>query len=176
MRNIEISDRRIKREPGESQDSFSFRILEELKSADIKTINSVIDFMRNRQESIPYDFTKDICIDWPHVCQMSREGMIIGSHALSHRPLARMPLEEAIKEIKTSRSVIEEKTKKTCKHFAFPFGSRKDYNNTLIEAVRQAGYETCLLNIHGYNHMEPAPFVLKRIIMEETTNLDILLG
>jgi peptidoglycan/xylan/chitin deacetylase (PgdA/CDA1 family) len=173
---VEGSGNRFRREAGESQSSFAFRVLEGLKSANAGSIDSVTDYLRTKSKSVSHDFAGDICVDWPHLSEMSREGMVIGSHALSHRPLARMPLEEAIKEIRTSKSVIEEKTKKTCKHFAFPFGSRKDYSNTLIEAVRQAGYETCLLNIHGYNHIEPAPFILKRIVMEEATNMNHLLG
>ena len=107
---------------------------------------------------------------------MCQNGMEIGSHSLSHRSLARIPLEEAIKEITKSKQVIEGNTKKNCAHFAFPFGSEADYSEVLVGHVKRAGFETCLLNIHGYNHLREDTFCLRRIIMTESTDPAYLLG
>ncbi|MFH0772368.1 MAG: polysaccharide deacetylase family protein [Candidatus Omnitrophota bacterium] len=163
---------------GGSRHLAAFRILEAMKSFDAASIDKIVSFLRQGSEArlSTYDFKNEGCMDWPEIKKMSEAGMEIGSHGLTHRPLARIPIEAAIDEIVNSKAAIEKKTDKPCVHFSFPFGSRKDYNQVLIDKVRQAGFRSCLINIHGYNYMTPEPFCLKRIIMEESTNLNRLLG
>lgn len=119
---------------------------------------------------------KDRCMTWNEVIDLSRNGMEIGAHSLSHRSLSKINFEEAIYEIKKSKKMIEDNIDKQCIHFAFPFGSKEDYSHQLIEVVRGAGFQSCLLNIHGYNHFKKDTFYLKRIIMEEYSDLRYLLG
>lgn len=175
----EISDIRtskhiFSRRAGESQSLFAFRVFEEMKSQEMPVIHEALDFLRRK--SPKRDFKYDGCMDWSHIEEMSGAGMEIGAHGITHRSLARMSFDEAAEEIKRSKSDIESRTKKKCVHFAFPFGSRNDYDQRLIDEVRNAGFQTCLFNIHGYNHMERDGFCFKRIIMEESTNIDYLLG
>lgn len=176
--NIQAKGHIFSRRTNESQSSFAYRIFEEMKSADIDAIRGVIDILRDRAKGRlnAYDFRNDSCMNWPQVRAMSEAGMEIGAHGLTHRSLARMPLVQAEDEIKKSKSVIESNIKRECLHFAFPFGSKRDYNQTLIDNVKGAGFQSCLLNVHGYNHMDTDPFCFKRIIMEETTDLRYLLG
>lgn len=163
---------------GGSKRLAAFRILEAMKSFDTASRDEIVGFLRQASEARlnTYDFKSEGCMDWPEIKKMSAAGMEIGSHGLTHRPLARIPLEAAIDEIVNSKAAIEKETDKPCIHFSFPFGSRKDYNQILIDRVRQAGFRSCLINIHGYNYMSPESFCLKRIIMEESTNLNRLLG
>ena len=56
------------------------------------------------------------------------------------------------------------------------YGSKRDFNGSLIQEVKRGGYQTCLLNIHGYNHLKPDSFCFRRIIMDEYMPLDYLLG
>lgn len=168
----------FKRRANESQSSFTFRIFEEMKSADMETIQGVIAFLRKATaaKAGPYDFRDDGFMDWAQIRQMSQAGMEMGAHGTTHRSLSRMSLDEAVDEIKKGKLEVESNTGKPCLHFAFPFGSQKDYNQELINNVKEAGFQTCLLNIHGYNRMERDNFCFKRIIMEESTNIDYLLG
>jgi peptidoglycan/xylan/chitin deacetylase (PgdA/CDA1 family) len=115
-------------------------------------------------------------MSWEEIKGLAGAGMEIGSHAVTHRSLARIPLAEAAREINMSKVEIEEKTGSACSHFAFPFGSRLDYNAALVDEVKKAGYTTCILNIHGYNRADPGIFTFKRIIMEEHTDTRFLLG
>lgn len=107
---------------------------------------------------------------------MNEAGIEVGSHGASHRSLASIPFEEAADEIKRSKELIEQGIGSPCRHFAFPFGSRNDYNEKLIDYVREAGFISSLTNIHGYNCLPADPFRLKRIIMEEATSINCLLG
>ena len=161
----------------ETKRSFVLRVIEEMKGMDLEKRERVISFLRihsnNRLSSGPL---KDRCLNWEEVKKMSSSGMEIGSHGMSHRALSRIPFADAIKEIEGSRKAVEKHTQKPCLHFSFPFGSQKDYNQRLIDHIKRAGFHSCLLNTHGYNHIRKDLFCFKRIIMEETTDMNFLLG
>jgi peptidoglycan/xylan/chitin deacetylase (PgdA/CDA1 family) len=132
--------------------------------------------MMDKKTGKPCEIVRDRFITWDQARKMASAGAEIGSHGLTHRSLTGMPIDEAKAEIVKSKAVIEDRIHRRCDHFAFPFGSRSDYSKNLIGFVREAGYKICLLNIHGYNHVEKAAFCLKRIIMEESTSVKHLLG
>lgn len=159
----------------ESLASFAFRVFDELKSKDFPTAEKAVLYLRQKR-SYGYDPGGDHCMGWDQAAEMSEAGMEIGAHGVTHRSLARIPLSEAIEEIRESKVAVEKNTGRPCLNFAFPFGSPRDYSDVLIGEVKKAGFNTCLLNIHGYNHMRPGFFSLRRIIMEKDTDLRFLLG
>lgn len=159
----------------ESLTSFAFRVFDELKSKDFPTVEKTVSYLKEKR-SPGYDSRGDHCMGWNQAAEMAEAGMEIGAHGVTHRSLSRIPLPEAIEEIRESKSAVEKNTGRPCLNFAFPFGSRKDYSDALIGEVKKAGFNTCLLNIHGYNHMRPDFFSLRRIIMDEDTDLRFLLG
>lgn len=171
---VRVEEYSLKRQAGESQLSFAFRLFEAMRYSDGQILHSVIDFLRERTPSC--DFGGDGFMNWAQIKQMSEGGMEIGAHGASHRSLGTMSLAEASDEITKSKLIIESNTGKDCRCFAFPFGSKKDYNEALIEKVREAQFKACFLNIHGYNRIRPGIFCFKRIIMKEHTNPGFLLG
>jgi len=175
---VEVEGAVLRQRKNERRISFAERILERIKSADVETAKKVVEILRQQSRDYPrlHSLEDGVCMKWEQVRTMCQNGMEIGSHSLSHRSLARIPLEEAITEITKSKQIIEDNTKANCDHFAFPFGSETDYSEVLVERVERAGFETCLLNIHGYNHLREDTFCLRRIIMTESTNLAYLLG
>ena len=120
--------------------------------------------------------SKNDFITWKEAKEMKEKGMEIGSHGLSHHSLTQLSYPEAVSEIRESKIRLEQNLGGPCHHFAFPFGSKKDFNDSLIEEVKKANYQTCLLNIHGYNSLKDSHFCLKRIIMDEYTPVHYLLG
>lgn len=130
----------------------------------------------NRKTGRPHDYINDRFINWEEARHMSDAGMEIGSHGVTHRSLGRMPVDRAREEIVKSKEIIERSLNTQCRHFAFPFGSRQDYDQPLVDFVEKTGYRSCLLNVHGYNHPKTDKFCLRRIIMEESTNVAHILG
>jgi peptidoglycan/xylan/chitin deacetylase (PgdA/CDA1 family) len=124
----------------------------------------------------PHNYVNNRFINWEEAKSMSDAGMEIGSHGVTHRSLAKMPAAKAREEIVKSKEIIERSLNTQCRHFAFPFGSRQDYDQSLVDCVEKTGYMSCLLNVHGYNHPETDKFCLRRIIMEESTNVAHILG
>ena len=161
----------------ETRFSFALRLFESMKCLKRETLKGALDTVRDRIESAKtHDYTSDLCMKWEEVSEMGRKGMEIGAHGVTHRSLARIAPADAAQEIMESKRTVEGKANVRCESFAFPFGSSKDYNPALIDRVKEAGFTTCMLNIHGYNRPDPALFAFKRIIMDEFTNLNCLIG
>jgi len=65
-------------------------------------------------------------ITWPEVTQISRDDLIqFESHGVSHAAMSTLTDEELIYEMKYSRDLISRHTARPCRHFAYPFGSRR---------------------------------------------------
>lgn len=176
--DVEVEGIALRQKRNEPRMTFAGRVLERIKSADMETTRKVVEILKRQSRDYPglHSLEDGACMRWEQVRTMCQNGMEIGSHSQSHRSLARIPLEEAIREITKSKQIIEDNTKGNCAHFAFPFGSKTDYSEVLVGYVKRAGFETCLLNIHGYNHLREDAFCFKRIIMTESTSLAYLLG
>jgi peptidoglycan/xylan/chitin deacetylase (PgdA/CDA1 family) len=130
----------------------------------------------NKKTGQPYEFIKDRFMTWSEAKRMGDAGMEIGAHGVTHDSLTAMSIDAARREIFDSKSIIEKNIGKPCNHFSFPFGSRRDYNDCLVDIVREAGFKRCMLNIHGYNYDDDKEFCLKRIIMDEFTDTAHILG
>ena len=66
-------------------------------------------------------------------------GMEIGAHTKNHIRLTKVDSEIAIQEIKESKIDLEKQFSCPVKHFCYPYG---DINQTIIDATKNAGYET----------------------------------
>lgn len=177
LKSIEIGNRIIQQGTIEPRISFILRVMDKMKPINFSGRQEIISSLRDKSKTgAEFNYTMDRCMTWEEAREISRAGMEIGSHSLSHRSLTMIPLSEAKEEIKKSKEIIEHNIKNPCRHFSFPFGGRQDYNQLLVDYVKGAGYESCLLNVHGYNHLKEESFCFKRIIMEETTNIAYLFG
>lgn len=84
-----------------------------------------------------------LCGVWVHaypeyVKMISERGHEIGNHSLTHPHMNSLSKEAIQKELLTLDDEIEALTGKRCTLFRAPFG---EYNNTVITAAREAGYE-----------------------------------
>ncbi len=87
----------------------------------------------------------------------------LGSHSHSHASLSNIPLDDAYRELLTSKQRIEEKTQRDCVLLAYPFGSHTDVSADLFPLVEKAGYMAAFTQFPGFNELSENPFSLKRI-------------
>ena len=80
------------------------------------------------------------------IIEMSRNGMIIGSHSFSHQDLTKIDIIEAKKEIQTSKYIIEQKIGIEVSNFSFPYGRE---NSELIRTALQSEYKYVYNSRHG---------------------------
>jgi peptidoglycan/xylan/chitin deacetylase (PgdA/CDA1 family) len=103
-----------------------------------------------------------LMLDWQHVADMSRSGITFGAHTVTHPILSRMPPQDALEEIRRSRSAIEDRLRQPVQLFAYPNGSRADYNETIKEMLRQEGFLGAVTTVVGLNNAKSDRFELKR--------------
>lgn len=98
--------------------------------------------------------------------RLSEAGIEIGSHSLTHRSMARLPQEEAVREARDSRRRLEDLLGRRVTAFAYPFGTRADYSEATAEILRQAGYDLAFTSQHGAMRAGMDPLVLPRVKVE----------
>jgi peptidoglycan/xylan/chitin deacetylase (PgdA/CDA1 family) len=89
-----------------------------------------------------------------------------GSHTLSHRYLTRLSESEVADEIVSSRKKLQDKLGIPIQSFCYPYG---DYNESIVQMVRQAGYISACSTRKGNRHSLKERFFLKRIPVTEIT-------
>ena len=107
---------------------------------------------------------KSAMMSWDDVREMSRAGMVIGAHTLTHPSLPGLPPEEANAEIAGSKALIEERIKVPVHHFAYPNGRGVSHFNAEVkEMVRKAGFRSSATSIDGPVRPGDDPFALTRM-------------
>lgn len=97
------------------------------------------------ESSVPDDFARDCC-DGLSENQLAELAVspwaIIGAHTVSHPSLPACPLEKVHAELVESRLHLQQVSAQEVGCFAYPYG---DYNRTVAEAARQAGFLTAFV-------------------------------
>ncbi len=86
-------------------------------------------------------------------------GHDIGSHTCTHPYLTRIPLPRAREEIAASKKKLEDLFGRPIRHFCYPYG---DYDPSIADLVREAGYATACTTKAGLNTPETRPYELLR--------------
>jgi peptidoglycan/xylan/chitin deacetylase (PgdA/CDA1 family) len=161
----------------ESDQSWLGRLNEALKALHCHARKELLEELRSSGDrGIMAESVDERCMSWQQVLEMHQGGMEFGAHSSSHPSLARISTREAQLEIQNSKHAIENHLGVSCGSFAFPFGSRHDYNEDLIGIVKDAGFSSSVLNIRGFNTCRNSPFQLHRIPATEDLSLRFEIG
>lgn len=101
-----------------------------------------------------------------HLLELAHAGVVVGSHSFTHRSLARMSLAEASMQAARSRATLEDLLGAPVTAFAYPFGTRADYNDNTTAVLREAGYMCAFTSQHGAITPGMDAFVLPRVKVE----------
>ncbi len=105
------------------------------------------------------------------IAEMSNNGIAIGSHSFSHRSLCAIEPAEAMREARNSKKILEDCTRKPVTAFAYPFGTRMDFNSTTEAVLRKCGYTSVFTSQHGAIKAGDNPYRLPRIKIESGESL-----
>ena len=86
-------------------------------------------------------------------------GNWIGAHTRNHPRLSKIPRNLAREEIVSGKKKLEDQFGQPIEHFAYPFG---DYDDAVVEMVREAGFKTACTMDRGVNDRTTNPLRLKR--------------
>jgi len=89
-------------------------------------------------------------LTWDEIKSLDRHRLInIGAHTHSHANLSVLSHDAAKEEILLSKEKLEQELKCSIKHFAYPFGGRKEAGQREREIARNIGFETGWTSIPG---------------------------
>jgi len=90
------------------------------------------------------------------------DGHTIGAHTHTHPVLSRISLASAKKEIQTSQQILQEILGEPIRHFAYPYGLRRYFDDRLVEFCKDIGIETIARAIPAMQHAPEKPYELHR--------------
>jgi len=105
-------------------------------------------------------------LTWSEIEALAEAGIVIGSHAWTHRSLGKMSLDEVRKEAVHSREVLEKKLGLNVTAFAYPFGTRADFNESTAVILKESRYKFAFTSQHGSIWQKLDPLALPRVKVE----------
>jgi peptidoglycan/xylan/chitin deacetylase (PgdA/CDA1 family) len=95
--------------------------------------------------------------------EMVAAGMEIGSHTMTHARLTTLGPADLAREVGDSRRRLEDALGVAVTSFCYPYGN---WNRTVIEAVRAAGYTLATSTIRGNRNSEADRWLLRRVMVQ----------
>lgn len=106
-------------------------------------------------------------LSWDEAMEMSKCGISIGSHGMSHSWLPDMNEERLKNEIANSKKILESKLNKEVSLYSYPGGG---FNDKVKEIVKEAGYKGACATNPGKRHPKYDPYALKRLRISKTSD------
>ncbi|SYZ73064.1 putative Polysaccharide deacetylase [Candidatus Zixiibacteriota bacterium] len=136
-----------------------------LKRTDTAIRDSVIEeLVRLADPKMPFpDGEIFESLGWEDIIYMSKNGNIeFGAHTVNHEILTSISAEDARKEIRRSKELLESRTGLKIAAFAYPNGTAEDFNEN-IKGMTAEYYEWAVSTIEGLNDAGSDIYELKRI-------------
>jgi len=105
---------------------------------------------------------KRLMLNWDEVGALRGLGFSIGAHTVSHPILSRLAPARAWEEIEGSKTAIEKAVGEAPTAFAYPYGGVGDYNDTVKDLVRAAGFTCAVTTRRGLNDIDTPVLELRR--------------
>jgi peptidoglycan/xylan/chitin deacetylase (PgdA/CDA1 family) len=140
-------------------------ICRKLKRIDANEKQSIIELIREKSGGNVDPGVRETFagLDWSQVLELFAGGIVnFGAHTINHEILSRLSETEMNREIKESKEIIERETGIPVRHFAYPNGTRDDFNDTVKGIVAQY-YDCALTTIEGLNESGDDLYELKRV-------------
>lgn len=104
-------------------------------------------------------------VDWGTLRQLEKQGLIIGSHACSHRLFTSLSDEEIRDELIRSKTRLENELQQPSRVFCYPSGTAQDFSNKHFRLLEEAGYIAAFSAIPGNTtvaQIKSAPYSILR--------------
>ncbi len=107
-------------------------------------------------------------MSWNQIKEMSENDLMeIGSHTVDHEMLTRMPKEEMISQIKSSKKIIASFLNKPIEFFCYPTGAHSEF---IKEITRLAGYKAaCATSVDKRTAFDDL-FAIRRIRISQSAD------
>jgi len=105
-------------------------------------------------------------LNWDDIIYLSNKNIKFGSHTVSHQRLEFMSPANITNELKTSKTIIEQKTNKKVNSFSYPYAfpsANMKFINFLKKLLKKSMYENCVTTMIGTVQLNDDRYFLKRI-------------
>lgn len=103
-------------------------------------------------------------MSWDNASEMLDSGLIeIGPHTVNHELLSRLTDDHVHSEIVNSHSAILENLGTSSPTFAFPNGTKSDYDHRVFAALNECGIPAAVTTVSGLNRPSQSTLELKRV-------------
>jgi peptidoglycan/xylan/chitin deacetylase (PgdA/CDA1 family) len=108
-------------------------------------------------------------LSWDEVRRLAGLGVEFGAHTKTHPILSKIiDVKELSEEIGVSKSRLEEELGAPAVHFCYPNGRALDFNEKVVEVVREHGFLSAVTTVPGLNFAGAHPFLLRRLYIGPT--------
>ena len=133
-------------------DSAIVRILKIFKSPATKDPRRMIAALESAAEVASPVGSERTFLNWDEAAEMLKGGMSIGSHTHTHRLLEKLPFEEQLQELATSKKLLEERLRTEVISLAYPVGGATAYSSITMDAAAELGYKAAFSYYGGFNY------------------------
>ena len=95
------------------------------------------------------------------------ESAVIGAHTHLHPSLGALTYEEQLKEIETSKNILEQLVSKKITHFSYPFGTVNDFNADTLDIVKKMDFKLVAANIPYLVHKKTDKYAFTRFLVRD---------
>ncbi len=106
-------------------------------------------------------------LGWDMIMEMKDGCVTFGSHTRTHPFLRGLSDDILRREVRESKSVLEERLGRGVEFFCYPYG---DYDDTVVDAVRKAGYHGAVTTKRGPVYEGDDPFGMRRTFIRRNTH------
>jgi peptidoglycan/xylan/chitin deacetylase (PgdA/CDA1 family) len=114
-------------------------------------------------------------LTWEEISEMAGVGIEFGAHTVTHPDLASVSPAVAASEILESKRALERQGL-SVSSFAYPFGQRANYNQTVEKLVRDAGFGCCCTAVRGAVGRRASAWELPRLSGPRRSASDTMAG
>lgn len=142
------------------------KVTETIKSNNLKIREKMRERLRSQLSDVSglEKRSSQIMLTWEQLQEMSANGMIIGGHTMTHLNLPNADPDDALREIRDCKDLLEKKLQKPVLHFSYPNGGNYAYySQAIINMVKKAGYLTSTTSKNGLADVNSNVFELQRI-------------
>ena len=108
---------------------------------------------------------------WDQIREMSRHGISIGAHTISHRSLPTLTLQKVRYELLESKARLEQQLGQPVRFFAYPYGAFRDLNRNIARMVAECGYACAVTSLSGTNGPSADLYALRRTEIEASDGM-----
>ncbi len=103
-----------------------------------------------------------LMLDWDEIEEMNSSCISFGAHTIHHAILSKISENELKRQLTEPREIIKSHLGDDDPFLAYPNGMAEDFNDRVIEAVKNAGYKGAVTLIKGRNEIGQDPYRLFR--------------